>query len=446
MDSFMKTSKNPPDHALITERETQNYSPDDPFDQYFFESPTHLDNGLLQNRSAHRWFDLIGWGCRNDLYTHQQALEGKSGPRVRIGGQELLMISSYDYLGLIGHPEIEEAAIQAVKKYGTSTGGVRLLTGTIDLHRKLESELADFKGTEASIAFGSGYLTNLGIISSLLGPRDLVIADSKIHRSIVDACRLARVPTHSFAHNDLSSLDHQLRKRPSRGKTMIVVEGIYSMDGDLCPLPEIIELKKKFGAYLMVDEAHSFGVLGPTGRGINEHFAVRSDDVDIWMASLSKAIPSNGGFIGASRDLIIFLQHGAAPFMFSAALNPSAVAAVGEALRILRREPKRLTRLNYNADFLRSGLIDLGYDTGKSASPIIPVIVGSEVLAIKVSRELFRIGIVSPPVLYPAVPQGSARLRLCATAGQDMSFLNEILSGFDTIRRKFEFDAYGACS
>ncbi len=434
----MKTSRVSTFSTVASLPLPQDYSAGTRFNNNLYKEPRSSPNGLLDIVNAKRWFNVIEWGCRNDLYTCQQALERKSGPRVQVRGQEFLMISSYDYLGLIGHTEIEQAAIAAIREYGTGTGGVRLLTGTTNLHRRFEAELATFKGTEAAITFSSGYVANLAIISSLLGPCDRAILDKKAHRSVVDACKVARVPVQTFCHNNPSSLQKVLEKKPFGCRTLIVVEGIYSMDGDICPLPELVELKKKYDAYLMVDEAHSFGVLGPTGRGVDQYFESRTGDVDIWMGSLSKAIPSNGGFIAGPQDLIIYLQHGAAPFMFSAALCPSAIAAARQSLRILKREPERLKKLHHNADFVRSHLKDLGYNTGKSVSPIIPIITGDEETACRLARELFRVGIIATAVIYPAVRRGGARLRLCATAGHDEKSLQEILDGFRTVRSKVQ--------
>jgi len=416
----------------------QDYSPNTRFNNDLCSETRSSPNRLLDIANAKRWFNLIEWGCRNDFYTCQQALEGKSGPRVQVRGQEFLMISSYDYLGLIGNAGIEQAAIEAIREYGTGTGGVRLLTGTTNLHRQFEAELATFKGTEAAVTFSSGYMTNLAIISSLLGPCDRAILDERSHRSVVEACKIARVPVHTFCHNNPSSLQRLLEKKPFGCRTLIVVEGIYSMDGDICPLPEMINLKKRYGAYLMVDEAHSFGVLGPTGRGVDQYFESKTEDVDIWMGSLSKAIPSNGGFIAGPQDLIIYLQHGSAPFMFSAALCPSAIASARQSLQILKREPQRLKKLHHNADFLRSHLKDIGYDTGRSVSPIIPIMTGDEETACRLARELFRVGIIATAVIYPAVPRGRARLRLCATAGHDEQSLQEILDGFRIVQSKVE--------
>jgi 8-amino-7-oxononanoate synthase len=405
----------------------------DPFRRFFAHPTGDYRQGILDTPNAHRWFDVLEWIHRNDFYTFQQVLEGRSGPSVRIRGQDFSLISSYDYLGLIGHPRVENAAIEAIRSFGTGTGGVRLLTGTMDLHCRLEAELAQFKGTEAAATFSSGYLANIGVISALFGPGDRILVDSRVHRSVRDGCRLAGITAETFAHNDVESLRELLSKEPPAHRTLIAVDGVYSMDGDICPLPELIALKRDHGAYLMVDEAHSFGVLGTGGRGVDQHFGVSAGEVDIWMGSLSKAIPGNGGFIAGRRDMILYLQHGAAPSMFSAAPTPSSAATAYEALQILKTDPSRLARLHDNARYLRQGLCDLGFDTGGSRSPVIPVILGTETAACAFARELFELGILAVPVIYPAVPRGKARLRLCATAAQDKPFLDRVLGGFRAV-------------
>jgi hypothetical protein len=269
--------------------------------------PDHLDAAR-----ARRWFETLGWGVETGHYTYQQPLQGRSGPRVVVGGQELLLISAYDYLGLIGHPAIEEAAVEAVRQFGTGSGGVRLLTGTTELHRRLEREIAAFKGTEAAVTLSSGYLANVGLIPAVVGRADRILLDARVHRSLVDGCRVAGVPYHFFVHNDPAALEEKLAE--GRGaRTLIAVEGVYSMDGDICPLPEIVDLKRRYGAALLVDEAHSFGVLGATGRGVDEHFGVAAGEVDFWTGSLSKAVPANGGFIAGSAAHILYLQHEAGP-------------------------------------------------------------------------------------------------------------------------------------
>ncbi len=424
---------NPP--AACIGPEFEGINPVDPFAGYFDgdSSPTAADSIVANLPAAQKWFRIFRWGVPRGLYTYQQPFSTKSGPYARIERRSLVNASSYDYLGLIGHPEIEEAARVAIGNYGTSTGGVRLLTGTCALHRQLERELADFKRVEASITFSSGYVANIAVISALLGPSDLLIADARVHRSIVDAGRLAHVPVRTFDHNDPASLERVLSFRDAK-RVLIIVEGLYSMDGDSCPLAEITVIKKQHGALLMVDEAHSLGVLGSTGRGIDEELGISSTDVDIWMGSLSKAIPSNGGFIAGSRELIYYLQHGSAPFMFSAALIPAAAATALESIHVIRREPERRVRLHRNAERLREGLRTLGFDIGSSQSPIIPVMLGSDEQAYRTARALYDRGILTTAIVNPAVRAGEARLRLCATAAMDEQCLDKILTSFAKIR------------
>jgi 8-amino-7-oxononanoate synthase len=406
----------------------------DPFGGLFDRDPECPNEPLIDTPPAHAWFELLRWGLERDLYTYQQPLSARSGARVRVNGESLLMLSSYDYLGLIGHPRVTEAAVAAVRAYGTGTGGVRLLTGTTELHLELERELADFKGTEAAITFSSGYAANLAVIPSLVGPRDRVLLDAKAHHSIVDAVRLAKATVRRFEHNDVTSLERALRTPPDGGRTLIVVEGLYSMDGDICPLPDLIAAKEEHGAFLMVDEAHSFGTLGDTGRGVDERFGLPSGWVDVWTGSLSKAIPANGGFVAGSRALIVYLQHAAAPFVFSSALCPAATAAACEALRLVRAEPERLVTLEANSATLRQGLQALGYDTGCSESCIIPVMLGDDERAYRMARHLLDLGVLVTAVVRPAVPRGAARLRLCATAEHSAADLDEALDAFDTSR------------
>jgi 8-amino-7-oxononanoate synthase len=386
----------------------------DPFHGYFDrEAPIPEGSDPARSRP---WFDLLGWGVPAGLYTYQRTLEGRSGARVRVGGRDLLMMSSYDYLGLIGHPRIEAAALEAIRAYGTGTGGVRLLTGTNGLHHDLERRFAEFKGVEGAIAFSSGYLANVGVVSALVGPGDRVVADERVHRSILDGCRLARARLRTFRHNDPAAAEEALSRRPEGARVLLIVEGLYSMDGDVCPLPEFLALKRRHGALLLVDEAHSLGVLGPTGRGLHEHFGVLGREVDLWVASFSKAIPSVGGVVAGSRGMMIYLQHEAAPFMFSAALCPAATAASSAALDVILEEGWRVDRMRENAEALRRGLRDRGFDTGESRGPVVPVILGGERRTWAVARRLHDSGIYATAVVHPAVPRGGARLRLCAMA------------------------------
>ena len=386
--------------------------------------------GLLDSADAQRWFALLAWAEARDLYTYQQPLDGRSGPRVRIRGRSMLMLSACDYLGLAGHPEIEAAAITAIRSFGTGTGGVRMLTGTNRLHEALDHELAAFKGVPAALSFGSGYLANIAAVTALVGPRDRVFIDARAHRSLHEACRLARVPTRTFPHNDMLALEALLSGRRRRGRALIVVDGLYSMDGDLCPLPDLVALKRRFNAFLLVDEAHALGVLGSHGRGVHEHYGMPADCVDVWTGSLSKAVPSNGGFAAGSRELVLYLQHAGAPFWFSAALCPPAAAAACAALRVARREPERLERQRRAASALRAGLRDHGYDTGSSTTAIVPVMTGSAERAWSLARALFARGVIAAAVVYPAVPRRGARLRLCATAALSESDLRDAIDNF----------------
>ena len=408
----------------------------DPFGGFFrnHEPSAAPPDSLLDIPAARRWFTLLTWGGERGLYTYQMPLEGHTGSRVVVRGRSRLMLSCYDYLGLAGHPEVEAAAIAAIRTFGTGTGGVRMLTGTTALHHELEREIAAFKGVEAALTFGSGYLANLAVVAALVGPRDRVLIDARAHRSLHDACLLARVPVTTVPHNDLDAIERALRRAPAGQRTLIVVDGLYSMDGDLCPLPDLVELKRRYDAFLLVDEAHAMGVLGATGRGVHEHFGLAADAVDVWTGSLSKAIPSNGGFLAGRRDTITYLQHAAAPFWFSAALNPPAAGAALEALRVAQREPERLVSLRRNTDALRAGLRARGYDTGDSVSAIVPVLVGDEVAAWELARRLFDEGVLASAVVHPAVPRGAARLRLCATAAQSTTDLDEALDAFERSR------------
>lgn len=390
-------------------------------------------NSLIDSR-ARGVFDLMSRACAADVYPYQLALESRSGPRVQAEGRDMLMLSSYDYLGLIGDPRVDEAAIEAVRKYGTGTGGARLLAGTIGLHRELERELAAFKGTEEAITFSSGYLANLAVVAGLLTPQDRVVLDALSHRSLLDACRLAGVQIQRYRHNDLESLRHELESGPRARRTLIVADGVFSMDGDICPLPELIELKKEFRCLLMIDESHALGILGEKGHGTDEHFGTATADVDIWTGSLAKAVPSSGGFIATSQEIAILLQHAAAPFIFSAALSPAAAGAACAGLSILKSEPERVGQLRNSATFLRMGLRELGFDVGPSASPIIPVIFPDETSTAMFARRLRDFGILISPIMFPAVPQGTGRLRICVTSGHTDADLEFTLDAFRQLR------------
>jgi 8-amino-7-oxononanoate synthase len=376
---------------------------------------------LLDHPNVRRWFELFSAGLPHSLYTYQLPLTVASGPHSAALGAELVMFSSYSYLGLIGHPRINAAVQAAVERYGTSTGGVRLLTGTLELHHELEHELASFLGQDGAATFASGYDANIAAITSLFGAGDVAILDQYAHQSIHDGVRMAGCEARRFRHNDMNDLERRLRQAQKRGahRILIAVDSVFSMDGDQAPIAELVALKEKYGAFLLVDEAHALGAVGATGRGICEEQGIDPASIDILTGSLSKGIPSSGGFVAGSRGLKIYMQHGSAPYMFSAAMTPANAAASLEALRIVQEEPHHMQRLRANTRVLQDGLTRLGFDSGASTSPVLPLLLGDEWRAYRVARELLDQGIFVSAVVFPAVSPGQARLRLCATAGHE---------------------------
>jgi 7-keto-8-aminopelargonate synthetase-like enzyme len=294
----------------------------------------------------------------------------------------------------------------------------------------MEAELARFKGTEDALTVSSGYMANVAAIYGLFGPSDRILIDELCHRSLLDACRMAGVQLQRFRHNDPQSVRDELKKPTTANRTLIVSDGVFSMDGDICCLPDLVALKKEFGCFLLMDEAHATGVLGATGRGTDEHFGIPTDDIDIWTGSLAKSIPASGGFVAVSQEVAIYLQHASSPYIFSAALAASSVAAISTGLAILKEEPERVARIKRNGDFLRDGLRELGYDTGLSETAVVPVILKDEAATALFARKLRDFGIIAAPVMFPAVAQGAARLRLCVTAAHTLDQLAFVLDVF----------------
>jgi 8-amino-7-oxononanoate synthase len=405
----------------------------DPFLGFFEGRPVEdiLPPGsLLDHPNVRRWFELFSAGLPHSLYTYQLPLTVKSGPRSAALGQDLVMFSSYSYLGLIGHPRIATAVSEAVQRYGTSTGGVRLLTGTLELHHELEYELARFLGHEGVATFASGYDANIAAITSLFGTGDVAILDQYAHQSIHDGVRMAGCENRRYRHNDMNDLERRLRQAKNRGahRILIAVDSVFSMDGDQAPIADLVALKEKYGAFLLVDEAHALGAVGATGRGICEEQGIDPAGIDILTGSLSKGIPSSGGFVAGARGLKIYIQHGSAPYMFSAAMTPANAAASLEALRILQEEPQHMDRLRANTALMREGLTRLGFEMGASASPVLPLILGDEWRAYRVARELLDHGIFVSAVVFPAVSPGQARLRLCATAAHRAEHFDQLFT------------------
>ena len=345
---------------------------------------------------------------------------------------EMLMFGSYSYLGLIGHPAIDRAAQEAIARYGTGTNGVRLLAGTLPVHNELEASIAAFKGTEAAIAFTSGYIANISTISALLGRHDTVICDKLDHASIVDGCRLSGAKLVRFRHNDLDELAARLRNADPRHRRMVIVDGVYSMDGDIADLPGIRALCDEYGAMLMVDEAHSLGVLGDTGSGIEEHFGMPSDTIDVKMGTFSKAIPSVGGYIAASAQMVSDLKHKARGFIYSAALPPASAAASIAALEVIRAEPERVRRLQERFAYFLAKLREAGFDVLSSQAAIAPVVCGSEEAATRLMMHCVDNGIFVQAILPPVVPMGTSRLRATVTAEHT---IEEIDTGVEVMTR-----------
>ncbi len=355
----------------------------------------------------------------NDLYFYNQPVgELRGGARVLVHGREMGMYASYSYLGLIGHPRVNEAARKAVDKFGTGTNGVRTLAGTLTLHEELEETIAQFKGTEAAVTYTSGYVTNLSVISTLMGRGDYVLSDKLNHASIVDGCLMSGAVFRRFKHNDMDDLEHRLQQLPDGASRLVIADAVFSMDGDVVDLPHMAELCRKYGAYLMLDEAHSLGVLGKTGRGIEEHFGLE-DVVDIKMGTLSKTIPSVGGYVAGKKDLINYLRHASRAYIFSAALPPAQAAAANEAFKVILDEPWRLQKLNQNTQLFIGGLKSAGFDTLLTTTAIVPVLCGSDESAFIMTREAQHHDVFVLPVVSPAVPEGQARLRATITAAHD---------------------------
>jgi glycine C-acetyltransferase len=374
---------------------------------------------------------------KNDLYPYMHSSDAVDGVHITIQGRPLLQFSSYSYLDLLGHPKINAAAKKAVEEFGTGTHGVRFLTGTTRIHVELEKKIASFKKTEEAIALSTGYGANSGTISALLGRNDVVISDKVNHASIVDGCILSRAQFVRFEHNDMNSLEKALAEAPKTGTKLVVADGVFSMDGDIINLPEVIRLCRKFKALLMIDEAHSLGVLGKRGTGIEEHFGIDPAEglIDIKMGTLSKTIPSIGGYIASNAKLINYLRHSIRPYIFSASLPPASAAAAKVAFEVIEDESWRVKKLHENMNYFLKTLRANGFDTLKSQSPIAPIIIGNEVKALEMTRLAKQEGIFIVPILPPAVPPNTTRIRTTVTAGHSLQEIERAINVFARIAK-----------
>ncbi|MDH7493390.1 MAG: pyridoxal phosphate-dependent aminotransferase family protein [Candidatus Saccharicenans sp.] len=368
------------------------------------------------------------------LYPYFTPISEARGNRVKVRGREMILIGSNNYLGLIDHPKVRQAAKEAIDRYGVATCGSRFLTGTIDLHETLEERLARFMHKEAAVTFSTGYQTNLGIISSLAAKNDVVLTDRMDHASIIDACRLSKAEVKKFKHNDMSDLERVLSEIPGNKGKLIVVDGVFSMEGDIADLPGIVPLAKKYKARILVDDAHGLGVLGKHGRGTAEHFGLE-DEVDLIMGTFSKSFVSIGGFVAGAKKVVSYIKHHARSLIFSAAATPASVAAVLAALEVIETEPQRRERLWQVTKYMRESFQKLGFNTGPSQTPIIPILIGDDDKCFALWKSLRDEGIFTTPVIHPAVPHGQALIRTSYSANHTDEELSLILAAFEKCGR-----------
>ena len=357
--------------------------------------------------------EIVKKAKEQGIYPYFHKLETKQAPEVVMEGKNIIMIGSNNYLGLTSHPEVVEAGIKAFEKYGSGCSGSRFLNGTLDTHIALEKELAEFLCKEDVVTFSTGFQSNLGIISAIAGRTDYILCDKENHASIYDACRLSFAKMLRYNHSDMEDLERQLKTiDTTKSGILIVTDGVFSMGGDICKLPEIVALAKKYGARVMVDDAHGLGVLGAHGRGTAEHFGLE-DEVDIYMGTFSKSLASLGGYMAAKKDVCEYVRHTSRPFIFSASITPASVAAARKALEILKREPERVSRLREISSYMRKGLIGEGIDIidSKDNTPIIPIYTYSNTRTFVACQKLFDKGVYVNPTISPAVPVGQSLIR-----------------------------------
>jgi glycine C-acetyltransferase len=370
------------------------------------------------------------------LYQKLRILETEQRPRARFDGREVINLSSNNYLGLTTHPKLKQKALEAIEKYGVGSGAVRTIAGTMTLHLALEEKIAQFKQVEASVVFQSGFTANAGTVQAILGKEDVIISDELNHASIIDGCRLSRAEIKVFPHKDVEACEKVLKEIRSRpGRKLLITDGVFSMDGDIAPLPQLVELAEKYGCLMMIDDAHASGVLGRNGRGTVDHYNLHGR-VDIQVGTLSKAIGALGGYVCSTRDTIEFLYHRARPFLFSTSHPPSVAATCIAAFEVLEEEPERIEKLWTNTRFFKEGLKKRGFNTRMSETPITPVMVGDAALAHEFSRELFAAGVFAQSVGFPTVPVGKARIRTIVTATHTAEELSRALEILETVGKK----------
>jgi len=366
------------------------------------------------------------------LYRELKQINGPQAARTLINKRPCILLSSNNYLGLTEHPQVKRGAIAALEKWGTGAGGSRLTTGNYELFRELEEEIASFKHTEAALIFNTGYMANLGIISALTDEKDVIISDELNHASIIDGCHLTSADRKVYAHKDMNNLEVILQKTQDYRRRLIVSDGVFSMDGDIAPLPEMVFLAEKYNAILMVDDAHATGVLGKTGSGSAEHFGL-INRIPVQMGTLSKAIGSAGAYVAGSRSLINYLKNRARSFIFSTALPPAAIGASLAAIKLIRKQPSILQKLWHNTSYLRNGLQNLGYNLLAQETPILPIFIGDEAKTMEMANGLQEKGVFAPGIRQPTVPPGKGRIRVTVMATHTKADLDEALAVFKNV-------------
>jgi 8-amino-7-oxononanoate synthase len=368
------------------------------------------------------------------MYPYFRIIESAQDPEVIINGRKMIMVGSNNYLGLTNHPKVKEAAIEAIRKYGSGCAGSRFLNGTLDIHVKLEEKLAQFSRKEAALVFSTGFQVNLGVISALAGKDDIIIIDKMDHASIIDGCRLSYAEVKKFRHNDMTDLERILMENRDRRK-LVVVDGVFSMEGDIINLPEVVALAKKYSARLMVDDAHGIGVLGKTGRGTAEHFGLENE-VDLIMGTYSKSLASIGGFIAGEEKVIHYIKHFARALIFSASPPPASIAAVAAAVGIIESEPERIEQLWRNTRRVHKGFKALGFEIGPTETPIIPILVGEDLKAFTMAMMLQEEGVFANVAVSPAVASGKALIRTSYMATHTDEHIDRVLAAFEKVGRK----------
>lgn len=371
-------------------------------------------------------------------YPYFKEIQSGAGAEVMVDGRKMIMIGSNNYLGLTQHPKVFEASSQALRKYGSGCTGSRFLNGTLDIHTELENKLATFMKTEAALCFSTGFQTNLGTVSTIVGKNDTIYADRSNHASLVDGSRLSIGKTLKYRHNDMQDLERLLKNgNDKNGGKLIATDGVFSMEGDIVDLPAVMRIAKKYNARVLVDDAHSIGVLGKKGRGTAEHFEISADHVDLVMGTFSKSFASLGGFIAGKEYVIDFIKHHSRPFIFSASMPPAAVAAVLATLEIIESEPEHLDKLWANTNKMKKAYDEMGFDTGASATPIIPIHIGDDMATFGFWKALFEHGIFANPSIAPAVPPGHGIIRTSYMATHTDDILDRVLDTFHKLGKQF---------